>query len=161
MPPEVEVREARAEDAKAIHALACELADAVGDSYPEAEAVRGRLAELLETPSARALVAEGEEGILGLTSFWIKPDLAHGDTIVEIPMLVVAERARRRGVGNSLMDRVWDAALEHGAGMIELIATPANIAAREFYRSLGFVETDHISLEFMGDVDDPPGSEQQ
>ena len=44
----------------------------------------------------------------------------------------------------------------NGATLIELVATRANVAAREFYRSLGFVEADVISLEFVGSPEDPP-----
>src|SRR5918994_347193 len=106
-----EVREATVEDAAEIYALACELAETVGDAPPREEAVHQRLKELLEEPRACVLVAEAEDGVVGAASLWIKPDLAHGDAVV---------------------------------------------AAREFYRSLGFVEADVISLEFVGSPEDPP-----
>jgi hypothetical protein len=51
-------------------------------------------------------------------------------------------------------------AAENGANFIELVATTQNNPAREFYRSLGFVETDHVTLEFVGDVEDPPDPEE-
>lgn len=153
---EVEIREASPEDGEGIHALACELAVSVGDSLPGREAVQSRLEELLEEPGARVLVAQSGDSLVGTVSLWIKPDLAHGDHVVEVPMLVVAKDFRREGVGKMLVDEVRKAALEHEAGVIELIATSDNTAAREFYRSLGFVETDHVSLEFMGDLENPP-----
>jgi ribosomal protein S18 acetylase RimI-like enzyme len=161
MPSEIEVREANEEDAEAIYSLACELANTIGDSDPEPDAVRNRLLELLEAPSAHTLVAEGEESIVGLVSFWIKPDLAHGDIVVEIPILAVAKEARRHGIGKLLIERTRDVASEHDSGLIELIATPNNTIAQKFYRSLGFVETDHIALEFRGDLEDPPDSDKQ
>ena len=157
MSQEIQVRGAGEEDEKAVYALACELAAAVGDSRPGWRAVRERFAELLGAPSAYNLVAEDGEGVVGLVSFWIKPDLAHGDTVIEVPMLAVAEKARRRGVGKLLIEKVRDAASEKGASLVELIATPDNTTARKFYRSLGFVETDHIALEFRGDLENPPG----
>lgn len=158
MPPEISVREATEDDAKEIHALANELAGALGDAPPDPDAVRGRLKDLLAEPRARIFVAEdaAEGGVVGVVSLWVKPDLAHGDTTVEVPMLVVSEEARRMGVGKLLMAEVQREAAENGAGLIELIATSSNVAAREFYRSLGFVETDHVALEFVGDVEDPP-----
>jgi ribosomal protein S18 acetylase RimI-like enzyme len=155
-----EIREAKVEDAAEIHALATELADTVGDSPPAEEAVRARLGELLEEPSARVLVAENEVGIVGAVSLWVKPDLAHGDAVVEVPMLVVAEDHRRTGVGRLLMEEVRSIASENGASMIELVATTANIAAREFYRSLGFVEADVVALEFVGCNENPPQPEE-
>ena len=155
------VRGATAEDAEMVHALACELAGTVGDSPPRFEDVRARLAELLEEPRARVLVAQGEDdSVVGVVSLWIKPDLAHGDTVVEVPMLVVMEDWRRAGVGKALMAEVQRLAAESKANLIELVATTQNIAAREFYRTLGFVETDHITLEFVGDTEDPPDPEE-
>jgi ribosomal protein S18 acetylase RimI-like enzyme len=153
----IKVREATAEDAAGIYALASELAETVGDSTPEEDAVKARLEELLDEPRAQVLVAENEDGLVGGASFWIKPDLAHGDTVVEVPMLVVAEDHRRAGVGKILMDEVSNVASDNGASQIELVATSANVEAREFYRSLGFVEADVVALEFVGSQDDPPG----
>jgi ribosomal protein S18 acetylase RimI-like enzyme len=150
------VREANVEDAARIHLLACELAETVGDTPPTEEATRARLEELLDEPRARVLVAENEVGIIGGASFWIKPDLAHGDTVVEVPMLVVAEDHRRSGVGRLLMEEVRNVASDNGASQIELVATRANVTAREFYRSLGFVEADVVSLEYVGSQEDPP-----
>jgi ribosomal protein S18 acetylase RimI-like enzyme len=150
-------REATAEDAGKIYTLACELAGAVGDTPPGFEALRMRLSELIEEPRARVLVAEDDEGtVVGAVSLWIKPDLAHGDTVVEVPMLVVAAGRRREGVGRLLMEEIQRLATENDASIIELVATSDNRAAREFYRSLGFVETDHVALEFVGDIEKPP-----
>ena len=153
------MREASTEDAEIIHSLAAELAGAVGDSPPSLENVRERLAELLEEPRARVLVAEGDV-VVGVVSLWIKPDLAHGDSVVEVPMLVISEDRRREGVGKLMMEEVQRLASENGANLIELVATTQNNPAREFYRSLGFVETDHVTLEFVGDVEDPPDPEE-
>ena len=93
---------------------------------------------------------------MGGVSFWIKPDLAHGDTVVEVPMLVFAEDHRRNGIGKLLMEEVRNVASDNGASQIELVATSANVTAREFYQSLGFVEADVVSLEFVGSQEDPP-----
>ena len=154
------VREANVEDAARIHLLACELAETVGDTPPTEEATRARLEELLDEPRARVLVAENEVGVVGGASFWIKPDLAHGDTVVEVPMLVVAEDHRRSGVGRLLMEEVRNVASDNGASQIELVATRANVTAREFYRSLGFVEAEVVSLEYVGSQEDPPEPEE-
>jgi ribosomal protein S18 acetylase RimI-like enzyme len=160
MGPKKKVREANVEDAAEICGLARELAETVGDSPPAEEAVRARLEELLDEPRARVLVAENEGGIVGGASFWVKPDLAHGDTVVEVPMLVVAEDHRRTGVGKLLMEEVRNVASENDASQIELVATRGNVTAREFYRSLGFVETDVVSLEYVGSQEDPPDPEE-
>jgi ribosomal protein S18 acetylase RimI-like enzyme len=156
----VVVREATVEDAEALHALALELADALGDRGPRPEAAQARLLELLEEPRAWVLVAEDEKGVVGAASLWTKPDLAHGDIVVEVPMLVVSKNARRRGIGRLLVEKMQSIATAENATLIELVATRENDAARAFYRSLGFVETDHITLEFIGDMQDLPDPEQ-
>ncbi len=153
------VREAIVEDAESIYTLALELADALGDRRPQFEAVKARLLELLEEPRARVLVAEDEGGVVGAASLWTKPDLAHGDRVIEVPMLVVSTDARRRSVGRLLISEVQSVAAAENAALVELVATRENDVARAFYRSLGFVETDHIALEFIGDVEDPPDPE--
>ena len=153
------VREAVLEDADAIYHLARDLADALGDQRPRPDAVRARLDEFLKEPRARVLVAEGEDGVVGAASIWIKPDLAHGDAVIEVPMLVVSGSARRRGVGKLLVEEIQSIAAAENAALIELVATNENDVARAFYRSLGFVETDHIALEFVGDVQNPPDTD--
>jgi ribosomal protein S18 acetylase RimI-like enzyme len=146
----IKTRDATVEDVAEICGLARELAETVGDEPPTEKATRARLEELLDEPRARVLVAENEAGIVGGVSFWIKPDLAHGDTVVEVPMLVVAEDHKL------LMEEVRNVASDNGASQIELVATRSNVTAREFYRSLGFVESDVVSLEFVGSQGDPP-----
>jgi len=158
--PAETVREAILEDAEAIYYLARDLADALGDRRPRPEAVRARLDELLGEPRARVLVAEGEDGVVGAASLWIKPDLAHGDSVLEVPMLVVSENVRRRGVGKLLVEEIQNVAAAENVALIELVATRENDVARAFYRSLGFVETEHIALEYVGDVQNPPDPEE-
>ena len=157
---EPEVREATAEDADGIYGLAEELALAVADTHPDPEAVRERLMELLEEPRARVIVAEGGESLGGIASLWIKPDLAHGDTVIEVPMLVVSADSRYKGVGKRLMAEVRRIAAENGATLIELVATRENETAQAFYRSLGFVDADVVSLEFLGDMRSPADYEE-
>src|SRR5918998_1441733 len=115
----------------------------------------------------REATAEGGGGIpapargvevAGVVSLWIKPDLAHGDAVVEIPMLAVGEDHRRNGVGKLLISRAREVAAEHEASLVELVATRSNVAARDFYKSQGFVEADVVPLEFVGDVENPPES---
>jgi ribosomal protein S18 acetylase RimI-like enzyme len=154
------VREATQRDGEALYVLARDLADALGDQRPNYEAVRARLDDLLEEPRARVVVAENEGGdVVGAANLWIKPDLAHGDAVVEVPMLVVSGNARRQGIGKLLVKEIQNVAAAEDANIIELVATRENDAARAFYKSLGFVETDHIALEFVGDMRNPPDPE--
>jgi hypothetical protein len=58
------------------------------------------------------------------------------------------------------MEEVQRLAAENNASLVELVATTQNRPAREFYRSLGFVETDHVTLEFVGDIHNPPDPDE-
>lgn len=150
----VNIRVARTSDAGAVHTLSGELAAVVGDEPTSKENIRARLRELLEGQNSGVLVAVVGGEVVGVVSYWIKADLAHGDSVAEIPMLAVSPNHRRSGVGRALLAGVSDLAAEAGALIIELVTTPTNAAARQFYRSLGFVETDHVVLEFVGGVED-------
>ncbi len=144
------LRDAKAGDVEEVYELSRQLAAALGDSEPRREAVSQRLLELLQEPRSQVLVIEEEGQVRGMAALWIKPDLAHGDTVVEVPTLVVDEDHRGYGVGRLLIEGVREIAREHGATLIELVATRDNSSAQAFYRALGFTETDHITLEFVG-----------
>jgi ribosomal protein S18 acetylase RimI-like enzyme len=141
------VREARKGDVEAVHALACELARTIGDDLPAFKDVEARFLELLEERRARVLVAESGGEMVGVASLWVKGDLAHGDTVIEVPMLAVRREYRRSGVGKELMAEVQRIALEKDAKVIELVTTRGNRAAKAFYRSLGFTEANVVPLE--------------
>jgi ribosomal protein S18 acetylase RimI-like enzyme len=57
---------------------------------------------------------------------------------VHIIFVVVASKARRRGVGRALFEAVEDWAEEHGAQGISLYVSAQNEAAQAFYASLGY-----------------------
>ena len=78
-----------------------------------------------------------------------------------VPMLVVSGSARRQGAGRLLVEEIQNVASAESAALIELVATKENQAARAFYRSLGFVETEHVALEYIGDVENPPDPQEE
>lgn len=154
------MREAAVDDMPAIYSLCCELAGALGDDPPRYAAVQKTLSVMISEPRARVLVAESGAGeVLGLATAWVKEDLSHGDVVVEVPVLVVAKEARLRGIGRRLMECIQEIAGGERASLIELAAARHNGAARGFYHELGFMETPHVLLEFVGDMQDPPTSE--
>jgi ribosomal protein S18 acetylase RimI-like enzyme len=75
-------------------------------------------------------------------------------------MLVTSQNVRRRGVGKLLVEEIQNVAAAENVALVELVATKENDVARAFYRSLGFVETDHVALEYVGDVQNPPDPEE-
>ena len=66
-----------------------------------------------------------------MVSLWIKPDLAHGDAVVEVQMLAVSGDQGRNGVGKRLMSRVREAAAEQGASVVGLGGGGGGVAGGE------------------------------
>lgn len=56
--------------------------------------------------------------------------------------VVVAEAARGRGAGRSIMTLLIEVAKENGCKNVSLTSNPRRVAARSLYRSLGFRERD-------------------
>jgi ribosomal protein S18 acetylase RimI-like enzyme len=99
---------------------------------------RERLAATCADPKRVALVAEiGEDAIgsaLGVIDTWDR-SLAH------LYALWVDPRARRRGVANAIVGRVFEWARERGAATVELSVTVGNVAATKLYEGVGFYDT--------------------
>ena len=70
-----------------------------------------------------------------------------------IVTLDVDPAQRRRGIGKLLMQTAEERMKQEGAGTISLEVAENNEAARQFYRSLGFVTTGKIAKYYAGRVD--------
>ena len=104
---------------------------------------------MLASPDAAVLVNEGEPpaggqggtitGAISLRVYDTPPDPRMVPTRrAHVDALVVAEGARRRGIGRALMDAAAAWARQRGATRVVLTVWAGNEAARAFYRSLGY-----------------------
>jgi [ribosomal protein S18]-alanine N-acetyltransferase len=86
---------------------------------------------------SRIVVAGGAASseVLGFIVYWV----VAGET--EILNLAVSPRARRRGLGCTLVEHVIAKAREAGASRVLLEVREGNAAARGLYHSLGFTVT--------------------
>ncbi|BBL69071.1 GNAT family N-acetyltransferase [Methanoculleus chikugoensis] len=91
------------------------------------------------------LVAECGGEVAGYT---IGALVQHRQTTGWIVRLVVAERYRRRGFGESLVAAVVADLRERGAYEVYLSVAPENQAARALYARHGFLETDFFPAYF-------------
>jgi len=121
--------------------------------YPaRAEVVAHRLARLL-TSRAVAYVAEGGGDVLGLCTAHLF-DVIHEDPpVVMLSVLVVAGRARRRGVGRRLMDEAERWARASGTGRVVIASGLARADAHAFYESLGYVHNARRYAKRLGPVE--------
>lgn len=89
------------------------------------------------------LVAEGldDEGVVRLVGFAVgKLVEMSGDSVGELECVVVAEDARRMGVGRALSKKVLDWCRNGRVSTVELEVRSRNKSARALYAALGFVE---------------------
>lgn len=129
------VRRASLDDSAALAALSTEL------GYPTTAAQqRVRLAALLPRDDHAVFVAEADGGISGWLHVFLRP-LVESDLAAEIGGLVVAERARRHGLGRALMAAAEQWATVHGAGRLAVRCNARREAGNRFYAALGFNTT--------------------
>jgi ribosomal protein S18 acetylase RimI-like enzyme len=99
------------------------------------EDVRARLKSLIAAGEA-PLVAE-EDGLVGCAAFHVIPALQHGP-IGRILLLVVAAKARRRGVGRNLAAAAEAALAKRGCATIEIAGDIDLDTANAFFRAAGY-----------------------
>jgi len=111
-----------------------------------AQRERSCLDWIIAGPDRAILVAEGtDEKIAGLVVLIARSIPANvvrdARQFVEIDQLVVGVRARRYGVGRSLIDASKAWARQRGISQLEVSAWSFNVETIEFYRKLGFQRT--------------------
>lgn len=145
---EFQVRAARASDLPAVVALERSVAEAPHWAEAEYAGILGVDAAVRRC----LLVAEREGHIVG---FAVGKVIGSGtDTVAELESVVVAEQARRTGIGRALLERVLAWCGEMRAGEMELEVRSENSAAIALYRRIGFVEVGLRRRYYRAPVDD-------
>lgn len=88
-------------------------------------------------PDFAALVAEGENGLIGMAVFYIVPFTAEAAPALYIKELFVTPEARGRHVGEALMAGVAREAVARGCGRVRWQVADWNAAGKRFYERLG------------------------
>jgi GNAT superfamily N-acetyltransferase len=132
-PVPARIRDATEGDAAGVAGLLAEL------GYPASpEAARERLRQWTADPASRVLVAEGEDGIVGLVATHLARRLDDDRPSCRIADVVVAGGSRRAGVGVALVEAAEGEARRHGATGLELSSEDWRSDAHGFYTRLGF-----------------------
>jgi ribosomal-protein-alanine N-acetyltransferase len=134
------IREARAADLEAIHAI--EVAS-FSDPWK-----REGFRDLILGGNATVVVAEADGVVVGFAVSYAAADEA------EIANVAVTDVARRRGVGRTLVDWVIAGAVRGGARAVFLEVRDANVAARALYAVLGFAEVARRRGYYRNPVED-------
>lgn len=136
------MRECRRGDEAAIRALRGELDRVHAGLMPDYFRVPGESGVPVRDSDSEILVADGDEGVCGFVVVRAA-DTPRDPTMTprrraHVEMVVVGERARRRGVGTALMEGAERWAAERGCVEVVLTVWSDNRAAEALYRELGY-----------------------
>lgn len=140
-PATATLRRARIGDAAELARLSAQL------GYPQAtDAFERRLRRLLISADHPVLVATDDDAtLLGFIAIEHRLMLEAGDR-VEIVGLVVDDAARRRGIGQQLVDAALDWARDIGVAEVIVRSNIARDESHPFYEGAGFerIKTQHV-----------------
>lgn len=136
----IRVREATPSDLEALTRLYEQLTGSPREPAPGRRPdPREVIEQILADPARSLLVAELDGQLVGTVDVLIAPNLTHhAQPWALVENVVVAESARRRGVGRELMLRALELAREARCYKVNLISGNERTGAHDFYRSLGF-----------------------
>ena len=154
--PAVEIREARAEDWAQVAALLAELGRPDVLAAADEEAHRGGFVRYLGRADTAALVAEEDDELLGFVDVEFRQRLNFLAPQAWIADLVVAERARGRGVGRALLAEAEARARAVGCWGMSLESASWRTDSHAFYEHVGWSSTGRAFTRPLADVQWPP-----
>ncbi len=128
------VRRARESDLEAIHTLLEQLMQA------DVNRRHAMWSEALQHEGYVAWVAEVDRRLVGFVDLFIFPDPAHGNNIGLVSNLVVDERFRSRGLGESLLKEAIEHCKQRRAVELHVWTDFDNKPAIGVYKRRGFKE---------------------
>jgi GNAT superfamily N-acetyltransferase len=142
----VRVRDAAARDADAISALLADL----GHAVPSAD-VPSRLSAVRQDHGAALVAVDDADRPLGVISLSRHVALHAPGPIAYITALVTSSAARRRGVGQLLVEAAKAWALEHGCVRLSVTSAERRADAHAFYPACGIPYTGRrFSMDIPG-----------
>lgn len=119
------------------------------DFVPDRERQSRGIKLILEQPNrGRIFVLRNDHTIIGMINLLITISTAEGGFVLLLEDLVVHRDHRGQGYGTKLIEHAFDFAKKKGFSRITLLTDAPNAAAKKFYLSHGFVDSDMIPLRY-------------
>jgi GNAT superfamily N-acetyltransferase len=103
---------------------------------------RGQIGQWLTGPGSTVLVAEVDQGVVGLAVLLTRPPPAFAGAVplkvIELDNLVVYSGLRSQGIGRQLLEAIVDWSRGQGASHLGVAVHAFNRDARRFYERAGF-----------------------
>jgi ribosomal protein S18 acetylase RimI-like enzyme len=100
-----------------------------------------------EDPAFEGIVAEVDSSVVAFALYHGGYDTDHGQRLIHLIDLFVSEPFRRRGIGEKLMQRIFEIGQIKGAELVLWSVYKPNASALRFYEKLGAKYAD--GLHFM------------
>jgi GNAT superfamily N-acetyltransferase len=111
-------------------------------AFPPPARTREQIAQWLAQPDSTVLVAQSEEGVVGLAVLLTRPASQFAGAVprkvIELDNLVVRADQRGRRVGRRLLAAVVEWSRQRRATHVEVAVHAFNTDAERFYKSFGF-----------------------
>jgi len=141
---DVQLRPVRRQDVPALAGLLGQL------GYPTTDAaVHERLDYWLDDPSGRLIGADDDGELIGVAALGVLPMLEVTGRIGRVLALVVDERYRGRGVGQSLVTAAEEQARAAGCLKMEVTSSRYRTRTHKFYQQLGYEDICASSARFV------------
>ncbi len=144
---DIEISYATAADLPHLADLLAELFTLESDFQPERDKQLNGLRLILDNPSlGRLFVLRIGGKVAGMANALITVSTAEGARVLLLEDVIVSREHRGGGLGRRLIEHVLQWAREQGMTRVTLLADRDNHAALDFYRKLGFGDSNMTVL---------------
>jgi GNAT superfamily N-acetyltransferase len=149
MPKRLRIEPATLDDLPELVELLYDLFSMEADFVPDRDRQSRGIKLILEQPNrGRIFVLRNDHAIIGMINLLITISTAEGGFVLLLEDLVVHRDHRGQGYGTKLLEHAFDFAKKKGFSRITLLTDSPNAAAKKFYLSHGFVDSDMIPLRY-------------